>query len=414
MPNSGGSYTYRPGSIVSYTVIDGVTSEPVTEDAGYSPGSWSRQSTNTPGFYKGFRSGSKRVKPVDLPMNGFRFTSEKTIHPVASKIYEVRDNGRVVLDVEQGTMKADVMIPPSSAYDFDKLNAKAASKMLSGLKDQTVNVAVAVAEGRKSLDMIAKTAVALAEAGFAVKKADFSGAARALGVPLTRTAKKNVRSSNSVSSNWLALQYGWLPLLSDIHGAAEFVAKTMDYHPRSKMTSSSTSTDAYRRSYTQNFSELTDAWTLTHTVKYVVYFTEQGGGNPPTALGLTNPLAVAWELVPFSFVVDWFLPVGTFINNLDATNSLVFVKGCRTEFRKYRATRYTGTHSEVIYAGRTDTLYAGYQSVSEGVFCERLKLNDFPLNPVPMFKNPLSGRKGDFAHELNAMALLTQAFTRGL
>lgn len=28
------------------------------------------------------------------------------------------------------------------------------------------------------------------------------------------------------------------------------------------------------------------------------------------ALGLNNPLGVMWELVPFSFVVDWFIPVG--------------------------------------------------------------------------------------------------------
>jgi hypothetical protein len=32
-------------------------------------------------------------------------------------------------------------------------------------------------------------------------------------------------------------------------------------------------------------------------------------------LGLANPAAVAWELVPFSFVVDWFTDAGTFINS---------------------------------------------------------------------------------------------------
>jgi hypothetical protein len=41
--------------------------------------------------------------------------------------------------------------------------------------------------------------------------------------------------------------------------------------------------------------------------------------NPNTALanqmGFINPAAVAWELVPFSFLVDWFLPVGDFLNS---------------------------------------------------------------------------------------------------
>jgi len=34
--------------------------------------------------------------------------------------------------------------------------------------------------------------------------------------------------------------------------------------------------------------------------------------------GLINPATVVWELVPFSFVVDWFAPVG---NTLDALTS---------------------------------------------------------------------------------------------
>jgi hypothetical protein len=34
------------------------------------------------------------------------------------------------------------------------------------------------------------------------------------------------------------------------------------------------------------------------------------------SLGLLDPLSVAWEILPWSFVVDWFYPVGTFLDNL--------------------------------------------------------------------------------------------------
>lgn len=37
----------------------------------------------------------------------------------------------------------------------------------------------------------------------------------------------------------------------------------------------------------------------------------------PAKVGLTNPLSVAWELIPFSFVVDWFLPIGKYLDALD-------------------------------------------------------------------------------------------------
>jgi hypothetical protein len=32
------------------------------------------------------------------------------------------------------------------------------------------------------------------------------------------------------------------------------------------------------------------------------------------SLGMVDPLQVAWEIVPYSFVVDWFLPVGSFLS----------------------------------------------------------------------------------------------------
>lgn len=33
-------------------------------------------------------------------------------------------------------------------------------------------------------------------------------------------------------------------------------------------------------------------------------------------MGLVNPVAIAWELVPFSFVVDWFYPIGRYISSI--------------------------------------------------------------------------------------------------
>lgn len=45
-------------------------------------------------------------------------------------------------------------------------------------------------------------------------------------------------------------------------------------------------------------------------------------------LGLTNPAMVAWDLVPFSFVVDWFLPVGKFLNSFDSHYGFSLKHGC--------------------------------------------------------------------------------------
>lgn len=39
-------------------------------------------------------------------------------------------------------------------------------------------------------------------------------------------------------------------------------------------------------------------------------------------LGLNVPMQVAWDLVPFSFVVDWFLPVGKLISRIEPRRAL--------------------------------------------------------------------------------------------
>jgi hypothetical protein len=44
-------------------------------------------------------------------------------------------------------------------------------------------------------------------------------------------------------------------------------------------------------------------------------------------LGLLNPWGLAWDLVPFSFCVDWVLPIGPVLYALTAPAGLIFVDG---------------------------------------------------------------------------------------
>jgi len=43
--------------------------------------------------------------------------------------------------------------------------------------------------------------------------------------------------------------------------------------------------------------------------------------------GLANPAALAWELIPFSFVADWFVGVGDYLNAQTALLGLTVVDG---------------------------------------------------------------------------------------
>lgn len=43
--------------------------------------------------------------------------------------------------------------------------------------------------------------------------------------------------------------------------------------------------------------------------------------------GLINPLSIAWEVVPFSFVLDWFIPIGATLQAITASVGLTFNAG---------------------------------------------------------------------------------------
>jgi hypothetical protein len=117
-------------------------------------------------------------------------------------------------------------------------------------------------------------------------------------------------------------------------------------------------------------------------------------------LGLTNPLAVAWELVPFSFVVDWALPIGSFLNQIDASVGWTFVTASLTKYSKDSAkTIKVSKNLPAVFAyrecnvvremHRMSVVRAGIVSWSQ-------------LLSLPYIKNPIS-----LTHAANALALLT-------
>lgn len=57
------------------------------------------------------------------------------------------------------------------------------------------------------------------------------------------------------------------------------------------------------------------------------------------ALGLTNPAVIAWNVLPLSFIVDWFLPIGDFLEYLTLGQGLHMTKGYVTLFSKCNQTQ---------------------------------------------------------------------------
>jgi hypothetical protein len=203
---------------------------------------------------------------------------------------------------------------PSMAYPGTSLTANHELQLLSRLSEQVkghdFNLAVSAAEGTKTVNMVTKALSDLGGAALDLRRGNFASAARRLGVGQRPSRLR----SNDVAGRWLELQYGWLPLLSDVYEASK-AYEAISNGPRvSRMSVSITN------QVTHNSSQSPINWSCEGPAKSkrkIIYeMTEVL--SAPRSLSLTDPLSVAWELIPYSFVVDWFVPIGTYLSNLNA------------------------------------------------------------------------------------------------
>lgn len=109
---------------------------------------------------------------------------------------------------------------------------------------------------------------------------------------------------------WLAFHFGVEPLIKDLHDLLE----RLNEPPKAALVSkTSKQTLEYRsKAYGQTIHE-----TYRQHVRIAAHVKRKDETlSLVNDMGLINPLSITWELVPFSFVVDWFYPVGSYLNSL--------------------------------------------------------------------------------------------------
>lgn len=350
---------------------------------------------------------SKRLK-WSLPMNYYRYYKE-TYSGTHGLLIQPQTGGFIRREGDALHLYA---AEPSTTFSFGttltSLDRQARTKIRLKLKDQKTNLAQVYAERQQIADLIGDTALRLAKAMVALKKGNLAEAGKNLGVHTSnRAVKKHKKAhkksqSKATASGWLQLQYGWLPLLGDVVGAAELLAQKLSNEIKGRVVASaSREYDEFHNLGYQNvaYPGIEKKYVKAKAeIKYVVYYATTASSLKTAAqIGITNPLQLAWELVPFSFVADWFLPIGDYLSSLDATFGLQFLKGSRTYFVS------TNVHCErkggILPDGRST--WVDIRSRRTLVDTQRTVLTDFPSIAMPVFENPFT-----LTRAANAIALL--------
>lgn len=284
----------------------------------------------------------------------------------------------------------------SSRFDSaaTSLDTECLRRLYAKVKNQDVNLAVALAEYRQSASMLVDMLTRAGRALLMLKRGNIVGA---FGLVFPKTKK-------DLANDWLMWTYGIKPLLSDIDGAAKHLAvpesRTFDIVVRKKVAlpremlwnSSGTSGIVNYKTavYSDGFVE----------VVYKVRLKINSIDRDLSRLGFGNLNSVAWEVIPFSFIADWVLPVGDFLNNEDAFSGLTVVNSHKTVFKSETISYlrdFGGSNSGFV----TTSGQCGF--VVQKVNCDRVVNITIPKQPAPAFKNPFSS-----GHLANALALFTQ------
>jgi hypothetical protein len=289
---------------------------------------------------------------------------------------------------------------------------RAISKLIERSSGEVSNLAQDLVQMNQTTQIVSSTVKRLVGSITALKRFDFSGAVNNLWDANRRaTFRKggSLSRSKTLAENWLELQYGWKPLLQDIHGVIAGLQK-LSLADRSVQTiyASATTKSTDNRvlggipDYPATGSYRCDTETR---VKFSLrYRVDDHLRSFLAQTGFTNPVNLAWELLPYSFVVDWFLPIGPLLESFSSWDGLVFLDGSKTMFTRAKSFNRCFVVGKLYgVADQTEYFTGGYST--ESVRLDRTKLTSFPSMSTPQFKNPVST-----THALNAMALLRAAF----
>lgn len=211
---------------------------------------------------------------------------------------------RVTLCSRWGASSSNVS--PADAVNRSATN-KAYARLVDSSHKQTQWV-VNFLERKQMIDQITTSAMTLAKAFALLRRGQYSLAAKQLAVPF---ASGKYRHSKNIGNAWLSLHFGWSPFVDDIYAAVE----TLQRPPRALKISGQS-----RLVYPRSGKFDGDGNAIFSSATYSCRMgASQVIVNPVlaqmSALGLVNPATVAWEVVPYSFVVDWFSNVGQILNS---------------------------------------------------------------------------------------------------
>jgi len=223
----------------------------------------------------------------------------------------------------------------SAGMEASQIN-NALAKFGSG----SIDLAESLFEGGQTVKMVTSAMLRVAQAAGEIKRGQFAAAADTLSTELSRRGAAQMRSLKAATPNqrlangWLSYQYGWKPLVSDVYGGIEAYHRKMEVGQvisravgkpiegrGGSMGFTKNLSPGYLGKRNINLAAIPPRVRITATI-------EDKRRRTLQELGLLNPGNLAWNLLPYSFVADWFFGIGDYLAGSTALQGMKNVRAC--------------------------------------------------------------------------------------
>lgn len=282
---------------------------------------------------------------------------------------------------------------------YDRAYARAYAKF-KDLVSEAASLAVNFAERKEAIDMMTKRVTQIYRFARCLGKYDFVGAGSALGLeflgqkgntfrfkktealkrdiwyeaksaslqkpvvssgvnlaPVSGQMRKKIpkkkinvfevklkRAASSFGSNYLEYHFGWEPLMKDIEASIDLFTNPLRVPYGNRVVARSTSQTSVIHPTGSLYSVSEDYDWVSHVSIRATVSLSNPNAYRLEQLGLLNLAVLGWELIPFSFIVDWFVNVGDFLSSFTDFAGLTLSRQSVTHKTQYAARQFYRTY----------------------------------------------------------------------
>ncbi|UUW21282.1 MAG: maturation protein [Sanya fiers-like virus 15] len=294
------------------------------------------------------------------------------------------------------------------AWDYldnnvNSLQNEALDKLRKKIASVRTNLLDMYRTRNQSISMIRKRMMTLTNAYRALRRGDWRHFKRLLKI----NPKRPNKGWDNIPGLWLEYWYGWAPFIKDCYNICKDILRVphMVTSTRVLKKFSVNTSKVYNDYYTKGtIYQRSDFFVLTTARAHCRVNNQAISAMAQT--GILNPSLVLWEAVPYSFVVDWFIPVGEYLESLNSLAGIEVKDISATTTVVDNCEVWSGNFKQELWHQKPISFTSYWNSKAK----ERKVYASFP-SPIRMdtIKGPLDLSLQRFSY---ALSLMQQAFSR--